>query len=180
MNSIINYGKNIDYLSPDEDLRSYLGRGVNTSSDAVWGLIDIVPRLAQIQHLAITRQQAVRTIEKAYGPVIQLFSSLNQRTAMHFLDPISDGPHGLFDEQFFSLNSDEADFTLSLNYDRLFAIQNMFFGNVTIKHLKPYGATTWCPARYAKGEHKDVVREYFEWSMNIAKKSFTGLLSLPE
>lgn len=180
MQSIINHGLTVGYVTPDEDLRGYLGRGVNTASKAIWGLIDIVPRLAQTHHLPLTKQQAVRTIEKAYGSVIQMFSSLNQRIGMHFLDPMTDGPHGLFDAQFFSLKPDGADFTLSLRYDRLFAIQNRYFDDVTIQQLQPYGETTWCPARYANGEQKDVVREYFDWSMDMAKGSFIGLLTLPE
>ncbi len=174
---ILKHGAETGCMYPSDTIEDFLRRGINTSGHTIWATIAIVPTLARLQGIQISKDQAIRTIKAAYGPVISMLSHMNQSLVSHISHVIENERYFQFDPQYFQLKVNGDGWRLLLDHS---ALMNVNFRGEKITQIKPLGDTTWCPAQYSNGESRDVIHELFEWDLALASQSYIELAQLPK
>ena len=170
--AIVSFGEKNQILEKNEDEASAIEAGIGTAAITTWGLIELVPLLASQRGIKLTPEQTLNCIRKAYGPIVMLFSSMNLNIATAILDEIIPQGKTHFLTHYFDLVTDgEGEYKLVVDHEKINGLTDKKTGKKIIK-MKPHGKTIWCPARFSFGKKKDVVREFFEWCLEVAAKHY--------
>ncbi len=166
---IIRFGNKSDLLQGDSE-SFFIGRGINTATETAFGLSRIITTLVKENGIELTNDELTELFRKSFGPVIMPFASMNQEIATELLKGVGMNLDATIPKtEFFKLVVDtEGKYKLTLDHEALFQLKDdngqPFLSKETLSE------TTWCPAKYSTGNQKDVIREYFEWIVEIAQK----------
>lgn len=156
-------------LSGDE--KYDIEQGIVTARETIYGLFELVPKVLKLKGIPLTADNVRAVILNSYGPFVQRFASLHNYIAIPLLKALRVGSHGNgFNPQFFDITSQNDSFKLTIDHSILMNAKDKSGHPILEKQLT--SDTTWCPARYADGETKDVIREYFEWCFQLADKHY--------
>jgi hypothetical protein len=153
-------------LAQPDTVDSFINRGVGTASIMIWSTMELIQTLAQENGIPNTKEAIFPIIEKSYGGIIVPLASMHIQNAAPILRAITGySKHGQLDKNYFHLLADGDSWKLHFNHAMVMDIKTDT--GEPILHAEPASITTWCPARYSKGDQKDVIREYFEWALDL-------------
>lgn len=175
---IFDFGYRNSFIPIHDELPDFIGHGIFTATRTTWGVVDLVPTLAHRQHIRMTRPHALQTVNRAYGPIISMFSSMNKSLAIPILMHIQPRPELRFIPSFFYLSKGSDGYTLHVHHDKLLDMKDTY-GNPIIQNEHQSGATTWCPAKYTIPGKENVIHGFANWTIAVGERFFEGMTSLP-
>lgn len=175
--TLFNYGHRNSLINRHDDPIDYIKRGMFTAAVTTWGVIDLVPRLARSQGIALTQTQAVETISGAYGPVISVLSSMHKDLLSRIRRTIAPKYDYQFNPDYFYLQKTTHGYSLRMNHGKLMRTRDE--NGIPLIFSILHGPTTWCPAKYTLPGKENVIKGFVHWNIAIAARNFVDITSLP-
>ncbi len=169
LRKIITFGRSHSFTKDEYTPGEFIHLGANTMIDVTWALIDVIPKVLKRDGLPMTTEVMVQALERSYGGLVGLLSSMHKDIGVSLLKNLRNSPADYhFNPKFFHVTKELQGYQLQVDHS-VFLQATTYDGTLTLDqtHLD---ATTWCPAKYSQGEEKDVIREAFEWCVEIAKR----------
>jgi hypothetical protein len=146
---------------------TFIYRGIGTAKHVTWGILNLARDMAHQQLHSTDPTIFTSILESGYGILLAPLANMNKENAVGLMDSMFTNPsHDTFDTRYFRLTEHYGQWRMALDHGELMGIQTD--KGLPFVELEPDTITTRCPAMYAHGETKGIVREYFEWSKSIA------------
>jgi hypothetical protein len=171
--AIIDFGDR-NTMTREDDASTFIQRGVATAANTIWSLIELVPQLSEKKNLNLDGEQIMETIKKGYGPIILQFASMNKKISVPLLNALTFDGIGFKPEYFDLIDSGNGGYKLTIDHNQIMQLKDRE-GNIILRN-QPSTETTWCPARYTSANGKDIIKEYFEWCLDLTKKIYLPTL----
>ncbi len=187
LKKITNFGYN-NFISEDENPAATIKRGINTAGMVMWGVIGALPEIANQHGIRLGPREAENIIRKAYGPIITRFARMHIDLIDSIFKAVLIKPQNTIRPSFFTLTKNPAgQYVLGIDHAKLWALRDWLGRRVLTLSAK--SLTTGCPGLFAKGQNKNIIREYFEWNMQLAnihyfprafpQKNMSAMMSMP-
>lgn len=144
-------------------------RGISTATEVIFGLIEIIPKVMIRDGIEVTSENILQVLNSCYGPFVARFAALPTNVAVPLINKMKAPSENSFDEKYFTIAKKLDQLKLTVDHSIFLdkELKNGLGEQVLEQDL--WTETTWCPAMYAEGEEKTVIREFFEWCVEMAK-----------